>query len=713
MSRSSTPDGREVATTRVFTGARIVALVVIALLVSGLAYLRFGAGDEPVSVPEGAEVGDLVLEPCTFATEDGAYEADCGTLVVPENRADPQSRLIALPVTRIRALTDQPAEPVFYLEGGPGITNTRFDQASRYVEDRDVVLVGFRGVDGSVRLECPEVATALVHSTDFLSDEFYRESGEAYRACADRHTDEGVDLAGYGLPQEADDLEDARLALGYDRVHLLSQSAGTRRAMIYAWRHPDSVHRSVMIGANPPGHFLWDPDTMDEQLDRYTALCAEDPSCSERTDDLAATMSMSSAQMPDRWLFLPINESNVRVLAFYGMMESSLDVSQQPAPLTFDAWLSAAEGDASGLWYQSFFGEIFPIPMVWGQYAATASIDARAVRDYFASVEEHEENLGYVGTAFAWGGGQLAESWPAVPEGKAYDRVRTSDVETLLIGGELDTSTPPQVATEELLPYLPNGDEVVLPALGHTMSFFAEQPEAGTRLINTFLASGRVDDSLYGPQEVDFTPAQTTTTMAKVLASTMVGLTLFAVLLLVWMARRVQKRGRFGRRLGATLRSLSPIVLGLGGWSLGVLAALTTMPGVPLGGPVLTTLAVGVPTGVGVYLAWVDRGWSAGTRATGLAVAAAGALVGAWLGFHAVEGLLAFLTALVGAAVGTNLALLGLDLVWDRSSRSRFVPVGVTPAPAPAAAGAVLPEPREADDDRGRDRIGGGPSRQW
>jgi hypothetical protein len=28
-------------------------------------------------------------------------------------------------------------------------------QASRYVDDRDLVLVGYRGVDGSVRLDCP------------------------------------------------------------------------------------------------------------------------------------------------------------------------------------------------------------------------------------------------------------------------------------------------------------------------------------------------------------------------------------------------------------------------------------------------------------------------------------------------------------------------------------------------------------------------------
>ena len=46
--------------------------------------------------------------------------------------------------------------------------------------------------------------------------------------------------------------------------------------MIYAWRYPESIHRSVMIGVNPPGHFLWDAKTTDEQIRRYAALCAKD-----------------------------------------------------------------------------------------------------------------------------------------------------------------------------------------------------------------------------------------------------------------------------------------------------------------------------------------------------------------------------------------------------------------------------------------------------
>lgn len=101
----------------------------------------------------------------------------------------------------------------------------------------------------------------------------------------------------------------------------MSESVGTRTALLYAWRYPKSIHRLVMIGANPPGHFLWDAKTTDEQLGRYAGLCAKDDACSRRTDDLAA--SLATTKIPDRWIFLPIKRGNVRVASFYGLMETT------------------------------------------------------------------------------------------------------------------------------------------------------------------------------------------------------------------------------------------------------------------------------------------------------------------------------------------------------------------------------------------------------
>ncbi len=90
----------------------------------------------------------------------------------------------------------------------------------------------YRGVDGSSRLECPEVESALKHSTDVLGEESFRAYADGFRSCAQRLTDEGVDVSGYGLVQQADDLEAARVALGYERIDLVSESSGTRLAMI-------------------------------------------------------------------------------------------------------------------------------------------------------------------------------------------------------------------------------------------------------------------------------------------------------------------------------------------------------------------------------------------------------------------------------------------------------------------------------------------------
>jgi hypothetical protein len=370
---------------------------------------------------------------------------------------------------------------------------------------------------------------------------------------------------------------------------------------------------------------------------------------------------------------LPIKKGNVRSASFWGLMESTSENAPLTAPMTLDSWLSAAEGDASGFWFMSLLSDLaFPTVGVWGDYAAVARTDAQAARDYYSTAREPNSILGDPGTAFLWAGGRLLRDWPAAPGENQYSSMRTSKVETLLIGGELDFATPPQAATKELLPDLPNGRQVVLPGFGHSTTFWAEQSNAGSRLINTYLDSGRVDTSLYKKQRVDFTPEVTQAALGKGIAGTMVGLAGLVVLSLLWMPRRVHKRGRFGRKSSATLRSVYPIVLGLGGWFLGVLVVITTMSGVALDDPWLAVLSIGAPIALGLYFAWVNRDWSGRTKRAGFFAAAAGTIAGAWLGFNVIEGLPALFTSIAGATAVGNLLLLSLDIAWDRRARDRF-----------------------------------------
>jgi pimeloyl-ACP methyl ester carboxylesterase len=664
---------------RSFTRKRIVALVLIALAVLGLGYLYVASGSDSVSVPKGAHAGQLTLHSCTYATEKGGYAADCGTLVVPENRHDSSSRLIALPVKRIRALSPNPREPVFRLQGGPGLTNMDFKDASRYAANRDVVLVGYRGVDGSSVLDCPEVESAMKHARDLIGQAYFDSAGRAFGACAHRLQDKGVDLAGYSLPQRVDDLEAARLALGYRKIDLLSESAGTRTAMIYAWRHPTSIHRNVMVGVNPPGNFIWYPELTDEQIHKYAALCTRDESCSSRTSDLAATFAATARNIPDRWGFLRIKPGNARIGSFFGLMHSTEAAAPISSPRTIDTWLAASKGDASGLWFLSTLAQIaFPDVQVKGDAAAVARTDARYARRYFASERGRRSILvGSPGSDFIWAGGKLLDGWPANPDENEYGRVQDSKVETLLIGGNLDFATPPQTATRELLPHLPNGRQVILPGLGHTDDFWDYEPRASSRLINSYLDRGVVDDSLYTVNRVDLDPVFSQTRIAKIMLAVMLAFGALTIVSLIALALRVRSRGRLGGKASAAIRSAYVFVLGLGGWFLGVMLALTALPTVALDSALLSGLSIGLPVGIGVYLAWYRADVEARAKAIGLAGSLAGALVGAWLGFNVLSGLFAVVTTILGAQVGANLVLIVFDIL-----RERVVPESAPEAPA-------------------------------
>ena len=670
-----------------FTRGRIVALALVGLATLGLVYLHFATGDDAVGVPSGARAGQLTLQPCHYGTVGGSVRADCGTLVVRENRHDPHSRLIALPVTRVHARSTEPGLPIFRLQGGPGISNMSFEDASRFAARRDVVLVGYRGIDGSSRLDCPEVESAREHAEDLLSEPAYRATAAAFRACAKRLQRDGVDLAGYSLPERVDDLEAARRALGYAQVDLLSESAGTRTAMIYAWRYPSRVHRSVMIGVNPPGGFLWDAKTVGDQIRKYAALCKANPTCRNRTPDLAASIHSAVEHLPGHFWFLPIRKGNVEAATFFGLVNATADGGGPiAAPKTIDTLLSAQQGDGAGAWFLSLMAELaFPRAQVWGEVAATGRSDAANARRFFARHADRGSIIGSPGTDLIWVGGRLVDAWPASPDDALYTRVQDSDVETLLIGGRYDFATPPQKATRELLPHLPNGHQVVLPDIGHSDDFWGYQPVAGDRLINTFFDTGRVDTSLYKRTSLDFTPTVSHGTIAKIILAVMLTFAALTVLSLLWLALRARRRDGFGRKSGVALRALYVVLLGLGGWFAGALIVLVAFPTVPLDDELLAAFSIGLPVGLAIYFAWVRSGWSTQTQATGFAGAVGGALVGAWLGFHVVEGLFALVTTIAGAIIGGNLLLLGLDIAWDQQRRDRF-------AFEPSQAGALLPE---------------------
>ncbi|HWO61957.1 MAG TPA: hypothetical protein VNO31_18215, partial [Umezawaea sp.] len=264
-----------------------------------------------------------------------------------------------------------------------------------------------------------------------------------------------------------------------------------------------------------------------------------------------------------------------------------------------------------------------------------------------------------------------------------YRTMRPSDVETLLVSGAVDFSTPSQLATEELLPSLSRGQQVVLPGLGHTNDFWEHRPEASEHLLTTFYDTGAVDGSKFDPRPIDFDAVPLSmSTIARLLVGVTVAVTLLALLLLGVMARKRRQRGGCSPRAGLWLRVLTVIPLGLGGWFLDVLVVWTVNPDDFIASTTVTAPGVALLIGIGAYLAWAPRDLPRRARRISLAAVIGAAFVGAVLGSGAAAGLVAPFTAIVGAAAAANLAL----VVLGSPARVHSGP-SPAPSPEPVAAG--------------------------
>jgi pimeloyl-ACP methyl ester carboxylesterase len=517
-------------------------MLLITAVVGSILLSSCGAqNDFDYLIPEDAQNGDLQLEECTFEISKEDYAADCGTLIVPENRTDPESRLIALPVTRIRSTQNNPAEPIFYLSGGPGSTNMHSQPMPAILDHHDFVMIGYRGVDGSAVLDYPKVGQAMKgDGVDVLSDASLAGLSSAMRQCAARLQAEGVDLDGYTPLEVVEDMEAARQALGYEAINLFSESYGTRVAQYYAYLYPDNIHRSIMVSVNPPGHFVWEPDMVDAQLEYYSQLYAqtEDP----RTPDLAQTMLEVSQNMAENWLFLKIDPGKAKIVSFIMLYH------QGTAAQVIDAWLSAAEGDPSGLALMTLaYDMIVPTTFVYGEFLSKGvSADYDADRDYSTEMDPPGSIIGSPMSKVIWGSAADEDgvTWPTAVLPEEFRQVQPSAVETLLVSGNIDFSTPAEYATKELLPALENGEQVILSEMGHINDVMTLQPEATERLLTHFYDTGEVDDSLFVYQPMDFEVGLGYPELAKISIAVVVVLVILiglAVRAIIRRRRRKQK----------------------------------------------------------------------------------------------------------------------------------------------------------------------------
>lgn len=233
---------------------------------------------------------------CSFRAPAGA-RVECGSLIVPLERDRPDSRSAAIAVAIFR--DPRPAaDPILYLAGGPGSpalesASTLWQAWRPFVAGRDLIVVDQRGVGASwPDLRCPEVSAFVAQARrEGLSGRaFAKGEAAALLSCRDRIEAAGTPMRAFTSAASAADLEDLRVALGYERWNVLGISYGTRLALALLRDHPAGLRSLVLDSPYPLQESLF--ATMPANLDRSLATlfrgCAAHPSCAAAYPGLEA-----------------------------------------------------------------------------------------------------------------------------------------------------------------------------------------------------------------------------------------------------------------------------------------------------------------------------------------------------------------------------------------------------------------------------------------
>jgi pimeloyl-ACP methyl ester carboxylesterase len=248
---------------------------------------------------------------CPFVPPEN-IEVECGTMIVPEDRADPLGNIVLIGVATFRATGRRPQpDPIFFLNGGPGsytLETWGEDYSFNYlfapfIEQRDVVLIDYRGVGSSEpNMFCDEVLDYTFDTLDdALTDAQATDSyTAAVNACRQRLIDfEGVNLRMYNSAVFAQDVADLRRVLGYDVINLFGVSYGTRLALTMLRDQPEGIRSVILDGVYPPqvDRSAENLPNVNRALEALFTACAASRECDAEYPDLRETFYSTARRL--------------------------------------------------------------------------------------------------------------------------------------------------------------------------------------------------------------------------------------------------------------------------------------------------------------------------------------------------------------------------------------------------------------------------------
>lgn len=468
------------------------------LLLSSLALALAACGGqaEKTAIPKTDANGDLrygnlVFKPCALGGDHGnGVEAQCATLMAPENHDAPNGRKISLAVAMIPAKNQSQPDPVVIIAGGPGqsileaypMLHPALDDVRR---SRNILLLDARGTGKSHPLQCDEVNAIEEDAADSDDSALMRTLTER---CRDRLA-KTSDLRFYTTADHIRDLDLLRATIGVDQLNVAGISYGTRVAQQYAARYPTHT-RTVTLDSIAPNTLVLGQEhalNLDAAIRQQFARCVADGACKRNIGDPAALLVKVRATLqagglaPVRYRDPTNGEWREEVPQFGHLSGLLRFYAYRPESASM---LPLILRDASQGRYETLLSQARALSGEVGDSIALGmhlSVSCTEDPEIHPRPEDEKTILGNSIAEFIQA--QCAV-WPKGKRDPDFRKPLSGNVPVLAISGEYDPVTPPRYGAE-VVKTLPNGRLLVLPGQGHSVITTGCMPKLFAQFVET------------------------------------------------------------------------------------------------------------------------------------------------------------------------------------------------------------------------------------
>lgn len=400
-------------------------------------------------------------EAMTFEAQSGAsVDAFRGSFEVPENRADPDSRMIEIGYVRFPATTNAPGAPIIYLAGGPGGSGTgtargrRFDLFMQMRQHGDVIAFDQRGtgLSGNDMPRC--VSSQGGDDLARLSfEEFSAQYIAAIEECGEFWRGEGIDLAGYTTRESVQDISDLREHLGAEQVTLWGISYGTHLALAAIKDIPGEIDRAILASVEGLDQTVKLPARTNAYFERLQAAVNTQPAAAAAYPDIAGLVRRVHERLEAEPMLVVVPQRDgapVEMLVHRHQAEQFAgglisDPGNAAILLALYTALDAGDTTLMGMLLQRFVRPGTPISL---RPMSTAMDIVSGISAERLELFEQQAPTGLTGGMLNFPMPQASGVWDGFDLGDEFRANPTGDMPVLVLSGTLDGRTYPQSQAE-------------------------------------------------------------------------------------------------------------------------------------------------------------------------------------------------------------------------------------------------------------------------